>query len=125
MLTQLELAGVLDQIRGFVFGKCTDFGTANSPGGGYGSLMMEQVLDAHIRPLQSSLGGSRARRLAIACATTRYGFPLPVSLSVMLWRWCKGVLQLGFPCSGSLCSHSGHTVSRLFRYRLRLHLLQP
>lgn len=47
MLTQLKLAGVLNQIAGFVFGKCTDC----KPGRGYGSLTLEEVLDHHIAPL--------------------------------------------------------------------------
>ncbi|RPJ58275.1 MAG: LD-carboxypeptidase [Acidobacteria bacterium] len=47
MLTQLKLAGVLNQISGFVFGKCTKCG----PGEGYGSLTLEEVLNDHIRPL--------------------------------------------------------------------------
>jgi muramoyltetrapeptide carboxypeptidase len=47
MLTQLSLAGVLGQISGFVFGKCSDCG----PGKSYGSLTLEQVLDDHIKPL--------------------------------------------------------------------------
>ncbi len=47
MLTQLKLAGVLAQISGFIFGKCTKCG----PGEGYGSLTLEEVLNDHIRPL--------------------------------------------------------------------------
>jgi len=47
MLTQLKLAGVLSQISGFVFGKCTKCG----PGESYGSLTLEEVLNDHIRPL--------------------------------------------------------------------------
>lgn len=47
MLTQLKLAGVLDQISGFVFGKCTDC----DPGTGFGSLTLEQVFEDHIKPL--------------------------------------------------------------------------
>lgn len=47
MLTQLRLAGILDQIEGFIFGKCTECG----PGEGYGSLTLEQVFDDHIKPL--------------------------------------------------------------------------
>ena len=47
MLTQLKLAGILDDISGFVFGKCSDCG----PGKGYGSLTLEEVLDDHIKPL--------------------------------------------------------------------------
>ena len=47
MLTQLKLAGVLDQLSGFVFGQCTNCG----PSGGYGGLTLEQVLTDHIAPL--------------------------------------------------------------------------
>ena len=48
MMSQLHLGGVLDQISGFVFGKCTDC----EPGGsGYGSLTLEEVIDHYIRPL--------------------------------------------------------------------------
>jgi muramoyltetrapeptide carboxypeptidase len=47
MLTQLKLAGVLDRISGFVFGKCTDC----KPGEGFGSLTLEQLFDDHILPL--------------------------------------------------------------------------
>jgi muramoyltetrapeptide carboxypeptidase len=48
MMSQLQLAGVLNKISGFVFGKCTDC----EPGGsGYGSLTMEEVLDHYIKPL--------------------------------------------------------------------------
>lgn len=49
MLTHLKLAGVLDQLVGFVFGKCTSC----EPGsGGYGSLTFEDVLTDHIVPLK-------------------------------------------------------------------------
>ena len=44
MLTELKLAGVLDRIAGFVFGRCTDCEPANS----YGSLTLEDVLEQHI-----------------------------------------------------------------------------
>lgn len=47
MLTQMKLAGILDQINGFVFGKCTDC----DPGGGYGSFTLDQIFDHHIKPL--------------------------------------------------------------------------
>jgi muramoyltetrapeptide carboxypeptidase len=47
MLTSLKLAGVLQKIRGFVFGTCDECG----PGEGYGSLTLEEVLDDHVRPL--------------------------------------------------------------------------
>ena len=47
MMTTLKLAGVLDRIVGFIFGRCTDC----DPGSGFGSLTMEQVLEDHIAPL--------------------------------------------------------------------------
>ena len=48
MMSQLYLGGVLEQISGFIFGKCTDC----DPGGsGYGSLTMEEVIDHYIKPL--------------------------------------------------------------------------
>lgn len=47
MMTTLKLAGVLDRISGFIFGRCTDC----DPGSGFGSLTLEQVLDDHIAPL--------------------------------------------------------------------------
>lgn len=49
MITHLKLAGVLDQISGFVFGKCTD---CDPSGGGYGSLTLEDVFTDHIAPLK-------------------------------------------------------------------------
>ena len=47
MMTQLKLAGLLDKLAGFAFGRCTDC----EPGTSYGSLTLEEVLDDHIRPL--------------------------------------------------------------------------
>ncbi|MCF7826776.1 MAG: LD-carboxypeptidase [Candidatus Marinimicrobia bacterium] len=47
MMTQLKLGGVLDQISGFIFGKCTDC-EADS---GYSSFTLEEVLADHIKPL--------------------------------------------------------------------------
>ncbi|GAB4028183.1 LD-carboxypeptidase [Spirosoma koreense] len=49
MLTHLKLAGILDQVAGFVFGKCTD---CEPKGGGYGSLTFEDILTEHVIPLQ-------------------------------------------------------------------------
>lgn len=49
MLTHLKLAGVLDQIAGFVFGKCTK---CEAGSGGYGSLTLEDVLTEHIGSLK-------------------------------------------------------------------------
>jgi len=48
MMSQLMLGGVLEQISGFVFGKCTD---CDPKGSGYGSLTLEEVIDYYIKPL--------------------------------------------------------------------------
>ncbi|MEN7548119.1 LD-carboxypeptidase [Rapidithrix thailandica] len=47
MFSHLKLAGILSELKGFVFGKCTRC----SPGKGYGSLTLEEVIDDHIKPL--------------------------------------------------------------------------
>ncbi|MGI9175555.1 MAG: S66 peptidase family protein [Rhodothermales bacterium] len=47
MLTQLRLAGVLGQITGFVFGKCTRC----NPDSDYGSFTLAEIIDEHIQPL--------------------------------------------------------------------------
>jgi muramoyltetrapeptide carboxypeptidase len=47
MLTHLKLAGVLDNLAGFIFGQCTRCG----PGEDYGSLTLEEILQDHIQPL--------------------------------------------------------------------------
>ncbi len=47
MLVQLKLAGVLDQIAGFVWGRCTRCG----PGDGFGSLTIPDLLADHVVPL--------------------------------------------------------------------------
>ncbi len=47
MFTQLKLAGVLEKIRGFVFGTCAECG----PGEGFASLTLEEILADHIKPL--------------------------------------------------------------------------
>ncbi len=47
MITQLALAGLLDKLAGFVFGRCTDC----EPDSTYGSLTLEEVLADHVLPL--------------------------------------------------------------------------
>lgn len=47
MFTQLKLAGILQRIRGFVFGTCAECG----PGEGFGSLTLDEVFADHIKPL--------------------------------------------------------------------------
>ncbi len=48
MITQLKLAGILGQISGFVFGKCTNC----PPSNGYGALTIEDIFEDHIKPLK-------------------------------------------------------------------------
>ena len=48
MFTQLKLAGVLQKIRGFVFGTCAEC----SPGEGFGSLTLDEIFIDHIQPLE-------------------------------------------------------------------------
>jgi muramoyltetrapeptide carboxypeptidase len=49
MITQLKISGILNQLKGFVFGKCTDCGPSK---GGYGSLTLEDIFEDHIKPLK-------------------------------------------------------------------------
>jgi muramoyltetrapeptide carboxypeptidase len=54
MLTQLKLAGILEQIAGFVFGQCTNcdrLTRQNAQKDGETSLTLRQVLRDHIHPL--------------------------------------------------------------------------
>lgn len=50
MMSQLQLGGILEEISGFIFGKCTEC----DPGGssGYGSLTLEEVIDHYVKPLE-------------------------------------------------------------------------
>lgn len=45
LITQLKLAGILEQINGFIFGRCTECAS------GANSLPLEQIFDDHIKPL--------------------------------------------------------------------------
>lgn len=47
MLTHLKIAGILGQISGFVWGKCTKC----EPSESYGSLTFDQIFEDHIKPL--------------------------------------------------------------------------
>ena len=47
MMTQLKLAGALDNLAGFVFGQCTRCASGDDDG----SLTLEQVLRDHLQPL--------------------------------------------------------------------------
>lgn len=48
MMTHLKLAGVFEQLAGFIFGQCSSC----NPGEGYGSLTLEEVIQDHIKPLK-------------------------------------------------------------------------
>jgi muramoyltetrapeptide carboxypeptidase len=48
MVTQLKLAGVLDKIKGFVFGSCSECGPGD---GNFGALTLEEIFLDHIKPL--------------------------------------------------------------------------
>jgi muramoyltetrapeptide carboxypeptidase len=47
MLTQLRLAGILQQARAVIWGNCSDC----RPGEGFGSLTISEILQDHIKPL--------------------------------------------------------------------------
>ncbi|PRY88060.1 S66 peptidase family protein [Mongoliibacter ruber] len=47
MMSTLLLNGTLSKIKGFIFGQCTNC----TPGGGYGSLTLDDILDDYILPL--------------------------------------------------------------------------
>jgi muramoyltetrapeptide carboxypeptidase len=70
MLTQLRLAGVLDRLRGFVFGSCSRC----EPGEGYGWLTLEEVLDEHVKPLgipayEGAMIGHQSRQFTLPVGT--------------------------------------------------------
>ncbi len=46
MLTQLKLAGILDKISGFVFGKCYDCDSGSEP-----TFQLSEILNQHLEPL--------------------------------------------------------------------------
>ena len=48
MVTQLKLAGVLNKIKGFVFGSCSECGPGD---GNFGALTLEEIFIDHIKPL--------------------------------------------------------------------------
>ena len=49
MFMQMKLAGILDQVKGVIFGRCSKC----SPGeGSYGSLTIADILDDYLTPLK-------------------------------------------------------------------------
>ena len=74
MLTQLKLAGILDRISGFVFGRCTECG----PGTNFGSLTLEDVLDHHI----GSLGIPAFNGSMIGHIDQQFTIPLGIDVEI-------------------------------------------
>jgi len=83
MMNQLKLAGVLDQINGFIFGRCTDC----DPSGGYGSLTLEEVLDDYIEPLDVPAG----RGTMVGHIDEQFTIPIGVEVEIDAGA---GVIQL-------------------------------
>ena len=48
MMTSLRLAGVLQRVRGVIFGTCSDC----NPSAGYASFTLEEILNDHLKPLK-------------------------------------------------------------------------
>jgi muramoyltetrapeptide carboxypeptidase len=48
MMSTLMLMGVFSEIKGFVFGQCTDC----DPSGGFGNLTIDQILDDYLLHLK-------------------------------------------------------------------------
>ncbi len=48
MMTSLRLAGVLERVRGVIFGTCSDC----NPSAGYASFTLEEILNDHLKPLK-------------------------------------------------------------------------
>lgn len=83
MMNQLKLAGVLEQINGFIFGRCTEC----DPSGGYGSLTLEEVLDDYIKPL----GVPAWRGTMIGHIDEQFTIPIGVEVEIDAGA---GVIQL-------------------------------
>jgi len=67
MMTTLKLAGVLDKLRGFIWGTCSEC----EPGEGFGSLTFEEIFADHVAPLkipawQGAMIGHRIPQFTIA-----------------------------------------------------------
>ncbi len=59
MFTQMKLAGILDQVKAVIFGRCTKC----TPGdGSFGSLTISDILDDYLKPLNVPGVGRRADR---------------------------------------------------------------
>jgi len=74
MLTQLKLAGILNRVAGFIFGRCTRC----EPDSGYGSFTLEEVLDHHV----GSLGIPAWQGAMIGHINKQFNLPLGVSVEI-------------------------------------------
>lgn len=73
MITHLKLCGVLNDMRGFVFGKCSSCDVGD---GGYGSLTLEDVWEDHIKPIQKpSFTGAMIGHIS-------HKFTIPIGIEV-------------------------------------------
>jgi muramoyltetrapeptide carboxypeptidase len=90
LLTQLKLAGILEEITGFIFGQCTDcdrITKENAQKDGEASLTLAQVLKDHIQPLGiPAWYGS-------AIGHVKNKFTLPIGAEVEIDA-SKGTIQL-------------------------------
>ena len=85
MFSQLKLSGILGQVAGVVFGKCTK--CEPDSGGGYGSLTLEEILDEYIKPLNvPAYSGAMIGHIADK-------FTIPVGLTAEIDA-TKGTIQL-------------------------------
>lgn len=83
MMAQLKLAGILDQVAGVVFGKCTKCDSESS----YGSLTLDDILTTYLEPLNvPAFAGSM-----IGHITDK--FTIPVGLNAEIDA-TKGTIQL-------------------------------
>lgn len=87
MLTQLKLNGVLDKLRGVVFGRCTECGSGNS----FGSLTLEEVLREHI----GSLGVPAFSGSMIGHIEQQFTLPLGIDAEIDADRGTIRLLEAG------------------------------
>ena len=84
MLTQLKLSGILNDMNGFIFGKCTECEPGN---GSYGSLTLEDLWLDHIQPAQTpAFAGAMIGHI-------RQKFTIPVGIEAEIDA-STGIIQL-------------------------------
>jgi muramoyltetrapeptide carboxypeptidase len=88
MLTQLKISGILNQLSGFVFGKCTECQPSK---GGYGSLTLEDLWEDHIKPLKiPAFSGAM-----IGHIKDKFTIPIGIEASIDA---DNGIIKLKEPC---------------------------